>query len=186
MTSKYKLVSADRIKSLKREIYSLTNENRELKKRIIELENEKLDDKSVTNIIEKKVRDSLNDYFLREYKHPDPHKYEPRLDGPDWTYRPDRDNLDWSYWPRRGTTGPYYPYPGYPPQVGDWPPGPQVGDWPPGPQIGDTPRNPLPDDFRPYPFPWWGICPPEWNWPSIPNTVNTNTTGDYNPQECHM
>lgn len=159
MTSKYKLVSVDRIKSLKRDIDLLANENRELKKRIFELEDKKSGEKDIHNIIEEKIYESLDD-ILR--------KYNQRKSSKDV-------DLDMSYWPKRGTTGPYYPYPGYP----------QVGDWPPGPQIGDPPYSPLPDDYRPYPFPWWGIYPPEWNWPSNPNTINTNTTGDYKPQECH-
>ncbi len=159
MTSKYKLINVDRIKSLKREIDSLANENRELKKRIIELEKEKSGEKDNHNIIEEKIYESLDD-ILR--------KYNQRKSSEDV-------DLDMSYWPKRRTAAPYYPYPGYP----------QVGDWPPGPQIGDTPHNPLPDDYRPYPFAWWGIYPPEWNWQPSPNTINTNTSGDYKPQECH-
>ena len=132
-------------------IDSLIEENERLRKRIAILEAEK--EEQLNNDIEEKFDESLDDILRNDNQ---------------------RTSLDMFYWPKSG--GPYYPYPGYPPQIGDWPP---------GPQIGDTPRNPLPDDYRPYPFAWWGIYPPEWNWPPNPNTVNTNTTGDYKPQKCH-
>ena len=80
----------------------------------------------------------------------------------DWSYDPDRDSQDWSYYPKRRTYRPYYP-------------------WPRCPQVGDYPTPPLPDDFGPYPFPWWGIYPPEWNWGRRydVNTVSTNSTKDF-------
>jgi len=138
------------IDDFKKLIMSLTNENRELKNKIAELEKEK-SDKDIDNIIEEKVRKSLND-LLREYKCPKGDKYKPYLDDDcDWSYDPERDGLDWSYRPKRRTTGPY-PWP-YAPEVGDWPPGPQVGDVPPG-------------------YPYWSIYPPYW--PYYPNTVKTS------------
>lgn len=89
------------IDDFKKLIMSLTNENRELKNKIAELEKEKSNDKDIDNIIEEKVRKSLND-LLREYGD----KYKPYLDD-DWSYDPERDGLDWSYRPKRGTAGHY-------------------------------------------------------------------------------
>ena len=93
------------IDDFKKLIMSLTNENRELKNKIAELEKEKSDGKDIDNIIEEKVRKSLND-LLREYKCPKDDRYEPYLDD-DLSYDPERDGLNWSYIPKRGTTVPY-------------------------------------------------------------------------------
>ena len=149
------------VNSLKESIDTLIDENERLRKKIKALESEKEPD--VTNVFDEKVEDVLEKLLLR--KHKCPKKYQEHLDD-DWSYDPDRDGLDWSYWPKRGTTGPYYP----------WPYAPEVGDWPYGPQPGDVPPGTIPPGY-----PYWSIFPPYWPIPYCKNTLKTNTTGDPTP-----
>ena len=151
------------VEDLKQKYIKLANENIKLRKRIEELEKEKSNDKDLSNVSEEKIYNAL-EKMLREHKCSK--KYQEYLDD-DWSYDPDRDELDWSYRPKRGTTGPYYPWP-YIPGPGDWPPGPQVGDVPPG--------------TIPPGYPYWSIFPPYWPITYYKNTLKTNTTGDPAPE----
>lgn len=143
------------INSLKESIDTLIDENERLRKKIEILESERQKEET-HNVLDKEIRLSL-DRFLKEYKCPDNDKYKPHIDD-DWSYDPERDKLDWSYRPKRGTDGPYYP----------WPSAPEVGDWPPG--------------SIPPGYPYWSIYPPYWPIPYYKNTLKTNTTGDPTPE----
>lgn len=153
------------LKDAKKEASEVVSENMELKRQIEVLKSQLEFEKGIKE--KKRVPTEVwggdkEHKFFKQEDYQGGKGYESYLDD-DWSYDPDRDDLDWSYYPNKRTCRPYCP-------------------WTIRPQVGDYPTPPLPDDYRPYPFPWWGIYPPEWNWNwgrRDYTHVETNTTKDF-------
>lgn len=153
------------LKHAKEEASEVASENIELKRQIDVLKSQLEFEKGIKE--KKRVPTEVwggdkEHKFFKQEDYQGTGGYDSYLDD-DWSYDPDRDDLDWSYYPKKRTCRPYYP-------------------WPRWPQVGDYPTPPLPDDYRPYPFPWWGIYPPEWNWNwgrRDYTHVKTNSTKDF-------